>query len=164
MRYFAPQFGIGQSRHTRLVMLTVRDLNKNKTVPVLCEGQKGHNTGQKGHNTGQKGHNTGQNGLLRVKKNKTRPFRTKGQKGHLFGSVFFPGCAWFIPFKALFIWIISLIKTCCSKLFIVACWQLISAPNFCCCNLNGRAVSWVKITLRWWKLICKLPIMIIIVL
>ena len=26
------------------------------------------------------------------------------------------------------------------KIFIVACWQLISAPNFYCCNFNGRAV------------------------
>ena len=72
-------------------MLTIRDLNKNKTVPanfdLLCEGQKGHNIGQKGHNTGQKG-------LLRVKRDKTRPFRTKGQKRHLFSSVFFPERAW----------------------------------------------------------------------
>ena len=56
--------GFHDTRHTRLVMLMTRDLNKNKTVPanfnLLCEGQKGHNTGQKGHNTGQKG-------LLRVK-------------------------------------------------------------------------------------------------
>ena len=43
----------------RLVMLTVRGLEKNKTVPenfnLLCDGEKGHNAGQKGHNTGQKG-------------------------------------------------------------------------------------------------------------
>ena len=56
-------------------MLTIRDLNKNKTVPanfnLLCEGQKGHNTGQKGHNTGQKG-------LLRVKGTKRGH---SGQKG-----------------------------------------------------------------------------------
>ena len=31
-------------------------------------------------------------------------------------------------------------ETCCSKIFIVACWQLISAPNFYCCNFNGWAV------------------------
>ena len=33
-RSFAPHFGIVQSRHTRLVMLTVRGLGKNKTVPA----------------------------------------------------------------------------------------------------------------------------------
>ena len=82
----APQFGSGQSRHTRLVMLTVRDLGKNKAVTanfnLLCERQKGHNTGEKGHNTEQKGH-------FKDKRDKTRSFRTKGLKGHLFGSVFF---------------------------------------------------------------------------
>ena len=31
-------------------------------------------------------------------------------------------------------------ETCCSRIFIVACWQLISAPNFYCCDFNGRAV------------------------
>ena len=33
-------------------------------------------------------------------------------------------------------------ETCCSQIFIVACRQLISAPNCYCCNFNGRAVPW----------------------
>ena len=67
-----------------LVMLTVRDHSRNKTVRVnfnlLCEGQKGHNTGRKGH--------------CRDKRDKTRSFGTKEQKERLFGSVFFLERAW----------------------------------------------------------------------
>ena len=81
-------FGIGQSRHTRLAMLTVRDLSRNKTISVnfnlLFEGQGGHNTGQKGHNTGRKGH-------CRDKRDKTRSFRTKGDNRDILTLCFFSG-------------------------------------------------------------------------
>ena len=66
---------IGQSRHTHLVTLTVRDLGRNKTVlanfNLLCEGQKWHNTGRKGH--------------FREKRDKTRSFKTKGDNRDIWG-------------------------------------------------------------------------------
>ena len=46
------------------------------------------------------------------------------------------------------IWIISLIKViikkCVRNRSLVVCWQFIGAPNFYCCNFNGRAVPWVS--------------------
>ena len=47
----------------------------------------------------------------------------------------------------LFIAIISLIKIIIKKSVVrkIFISRVLSAPNFCCCNFNGRTVPWVSL-------------------